>query len=576
MSFLGGIAQAAHSASVAGLPWPEGDPEGLAAAAGKLGSVAHGLRGVGTKLGGATSGAANWHGQAAGAFRAAVADEQRTMTQYAEGLENAAHAVKRLGGLVKELQDQVRLMARQVLEAEAEATRKEGQATVAAASAATAAAAASASSAVGVGGLEGVAASAARNADDAASAAHAARTHATKVRQANTKKAQAACDAVKRADANTAGTVRTATSRTPLRGVPFGAPTPATNFGRVALSGLSRDQWQEIAYFRAGINRSKWDPSLGLLANDERVQAVYKYYGDLYLNNPEQFQWAGMANMVGPMFYAGWQDLYVARHIGSNSERTEYLSEMLGLPDLPDEAYKAADLANLPLNELAELGQDELAWYEKQFLTMQKDIFDDLAWQHEAFAMGGTGLMRELAGRGELEPQTLSAWEKIASGTPEGVAEGNGDLLHREQFDVIQEQYDTMRAHHGISGDTFTYASGVLAENPFPGGKSYRDFDPLRFDPEISTPPIGVPGPPGLPPLSYDPPDISLGHYTLPLPAGNLSNFEDRWTWINEDMLPAYRRYLENPDAVRATVSSDVADRADEFRRMPDFAYPGG
>ena len=82
---------------------------------------------------------------------------------------------------------------------------------------------------------------------------------------------------------------------------------------------------------RAGIDADGWRPEDGLLENDAIVQAVYRYYGDLYLDHPE-LQWAGMANIVGPMFYAGWQDMYAIRQIADPAERAEYLSRWVGLP----------------------------------------------------------------------------------------------------------------------------------------------------------------------------------------------------------------------------------------------------
>ena len=69
---------------------------------------------------------------------------------------------------------------------------------------------------------------------------------------------------------------------------------------------------------------------------------------------------------------------------------------------------------------------------------------------------------------------------------------------------------------------------------------------------------------------------VDAGREALPLPAGNLSNFDDRWAWIDNDMLPRYQELLQDPDAARGLVSSSVADRAADFRKLPDLPYPGG
>jgi hypothetical protein len=289
-----------------------------------------------------------------------------------------------------------------------------------------------------------------------------------------------------------------------------------------------------------------------------------------------------MANLVGPMFYAGWQDMYAVRGLSDDGDRARYLSELVGLPTLPGVAYDAAStLSMLPggfLNpaQLAErLTSEELEWYEDKFLVMQKSIFDDLAWQHEAYLMGGVTLMQQLRSQNMINSSTLGAWEDIASGDPDAVSRGNTALLRREQFDVIQPYYNEMRDHHGPVGDVATYAFSTMAEDPMPGGQAYRDYNPIELSvdlvPDI---PVGPLGPFG-PHIDIPTPDVDV-HQTLPLPDGNLSNFDDRWGWIENDMLPRYHDLLTHPDAVRATVATPVADRAEGWRKLPDLPYPGG
>ena len=43
-------------------------------------------------------------------------------------------------------------------------------------------------------------------------------------------------------------------------------------------------------------------------ANRRTVEAVYGYYGQLFLEH-RYLEWAGMASMIGPAFYAGFRDL---------------------------------------------------------------------------------------------------------------------------------------------------------------------------------------------------------------------------------------------------------------------------
>src|SRR3954447_5695070 len=169
-------------------------------------------------------------------------------------------------------------------------------------------------------------------------------------------------------------------------------------------------------------------------------------------------------------------------------------------------------------------------------------------------------------GNGLLDAREMGDWEDISSGDPTRVANGNEGLLYREQHDIIQGRYDEMRNHHGPVGDTFTYATTVVADNPIPGGHSYRHDYPLAVDFDAPTPQV---------PFTSWPPQPHV-HVDLPLPSGNISNFDDRWRWISQDMLPAYRHELAHPGAVQAIVHQDVADRADHWRKLPDVVYPGG
>ena len=69
-----------------------------------------------------------------------------------------------------------------------------------------------------------------------------------------------------------------------------------------------QDFWFERALQRAGIDRETWHPSQGVAKDSKTVQAVYSYYGQLFLQ-PPYLEWAGMAGMIGPAFYAGFLDL---------------------------------------------------------------------------------------------------------------------------------------------------------------------------------------------------------------------------------------------------------------------------
>jgi hypothetical protein len=561
--------------TLAGLPWPDGDPGALSGASQQAGSAADLLRTRGARLDAAATHAAAWKGQGAGAFRAAVAQERASILHAASGLEQAAAALRRLSTVVREAQELVRQLADEVQRAEEEAERAAARAALADA-AAIAAGALVALAPDPSPSLERAADEASSDAQALGSAASDAAAHAQAVRERNTRRAQEACDEVLRQDRATAAAVDRAADLVPLSGVPAGAATPATGFALLVLGDLTPDQWRQIAYWRAGIDGGAWNPYDGLWVNDATVQAVYRYYGNLFLNHPE-FQWAGMANIVGPMFYGGWQDMHAIREeLDTDDDGFDLLGAVL--PSIPGGALGAMPG---PLRDLIGAGRDlsagEIEYFEDQFLVMQKAIFDDLAWQHEAFALGGAALMSQLHANhpDQIDDRTLLAWQDIASGDPDRVAGGNEWLLRREQERVIQPYYDEMRNYHGIVGDTATYALSTMAENPLPGGHAYRDYDPVSVGFDVDTPdiPVGSPLPWG-PHYEIGTPDVHV-HMDLPIPAGNLSNFDDRWAWIENDMLPAYHDLLSHPGAAQAIVQVPVDDRAADFRKFPDFAYPG-
>jgi len=207
---------------------------------------------------------------------------------------------------------------------------------------------------------------------------------------------------------------------------------------------------------------------------------------------------------------------------------------------------------------------------------MQRKIFDDLAWQHEAYVSGGLPALERAAEGGAIKVPQLRAWERIASGNLSDVAVGNRDLLYREQYVVIQRDYGDMRAHHGDVGEVFTALTTWIAESPVPGGRPYREVVnhvnfPDGWDlPKLPTAPkVRIPGT-----------DYKVGGWEGPdlpdvgdpgaIPRGNVAKFDDRWEWIKNDMLPAFNRLADDdPDQLRTIIETPVADRADDLRKVP-------
>lgn len=128
------------------------------------------------------------------------------------------------------------------------------------------------------------------------------------------------------------------------------AGLPPTSYARV----LER-HWIAAALAAAGIDPASWDPSKGADANRAAIEAVYAYYAQLYLQDPD-LEWAGMAAMIGPSFAGGFLDLAMLRTLAD--EVPERLR-----PALPP-----------GLELLGDLTAADIAYYETALLQMQQDI----------------------------------------------------------------------------------------------------------------------------------------------------------------------------------------------------------
>jgi hypothetical protein len=347
------------------------------------------------------------------------------------------------------------------------------------------------------------------------------------------------------------------TTTSPAPGVDMGSTALRTLLDAARAAGLRPPQYadllmsyyQALAFEHAGIDPATWQPDLGADANRDTVYLVYRYYGQLFLDHPE-LQWAGMANMIGPSFAAGFRDLASVRDFARRLEHMPGdVSERIGLRGLA----KASDA--------------ELSFFETTFLQMQQNIFLDQAPMHEAYLAGGVPALRDMHDAGLINQKVLQAWTDIGQGSRTGdaplVAAGNAGLLYQEQMRIIADDYDHMRDHDGPVGQGFTYAMTVLGTPSIPGAHAFGEVYPLHV--RIASPGperLGIPGP-----LSVDNPlqvDVDV---TTPLPDGNISQRDERWKLIVNDTLPAYQRLLEDdPERVRQIVASPIETRVDAYR----------
>jgi hypothetical protein len=308
-------------------------------------------------------------------------------------------------------------------------------------------------------------------------------------------------------------------------------PTRASRLRRV---------WLDRAFRNARIDASHWDTKRGVEVNRRTIESVYDYYGRLYLDHP-LLEWAGMANMIGPSFYAGFLDL------GFLPDRARRLLE--GVRRVFRAGRRRVVRVFRRDAVVEELLTGELGFFETTFLTMQRKIFEDQALMHEAYLGGGLDAIRELGSAGVIDSATVWGWEQIDSGDPAQVHAGNRTLLHREQHDIIDRFYVDMRRHSPPAGRVFTYLLTLAGTPAVPGAKSY----PVVFPLVLIAP-------------------ISRGRRVAlrtPLAAGNLALFRNRWTLIEEDTLPVYQRLITvQPAEARALVERPIARRVGRFRLL--------
>ena len=307
-----------------------------------------------------------------------------------------------------------------------------------------------------------------------------------------------------------------------------------------AYQEVLREHWLAQALQAACISPQDWDPSLGAQANRANVEKVYAYYASLYLQDPD-LQWSGMAAMIGPSFAAGFLDLAMLRR----------------LSDEVPEALRPALPPGVP--ELGDLTAAEIRYYETALLTMQQKIFRDQGVQHQAYADGGMAAIQELAAADLVSPTSLRAWQDIASGDPARVSEGNTYHLYREQYEIIGDPYDQMRAHFP-TGPVVTAAMTFAGSPSIPGARSYPDVFPVTFE-------QGTPGLRRLPFVGWDNPLQVTARVTTPFPDGNISVRDERWALIEQDTLPAYQALIQDdPQQVRALLEQPVAERIEQYR----------
>ena len=162
--------------------------------------------------------------------------------------------------------------------------------------------------------------------------------------------------------------------------------------------------------------------------------------------------------------------------------------------------------------EAAFINPDERLWgklaiqvqeeVEIIILEMQKDIFNDLAWQHEAYLAGGIQEMTRLHNSGDLTTDAYQAWLDIDNGIQQNnqslIWQGNVELLKREQQTVLGPSYAQLAAIPGVAN--------VMSQ-------------------EVKNPYVSVGG----------------GAFT----GTDVTSFTQRWNWITTQMVPMWQNLTQ-------------------------------
>lgn len=333
-----------------------------------------------------------------------------------------------------------------------------------------------------------------------------------------------------------------------------------------AYASFLMNYWGETAMREAGIDPASWDPEQGFTANRETITEVYEYYGQFFLSDPEKYQWAGMANMIGPSFAGGFADLAMMRDVAQ---------DVAGAAGILPDGITPAELRMI--EAVANLGDSELQFYESQLLSMQREIFVDQGGMHLAYSAGGLAEIDRMATAGYLEPQYQAAWHGIDSGDPSRVTEGNELLLYREQHDIILDDYDTMR-NHPVTGQVVTYGMTLLGAPSIPGAHTYGELFNVHGSFETPGPErLTSGGIFGVGAFDVDNPTQGTVHWETPFPDGNISNFDDRWRLIESDTLPAYQELLAtDPERAREIVASNFDQRLEDNRLTNNLGPTAG
>jgi len=134
--------------------------------------------------------------------------------------------------------------------------------------------------------------------------------------------------------------------------------------------------------------------------------------------------------------------------------------------------------------------------------------------------------------------------------------EGAYLMAYREQYDIIQNDYEQMYSHLPDR------SGGDVPDDGGGGGVRARGADHGRVRPDHHRwrhSPGGERVPAGYVPGMHV-------HAEIPLPSGNVADFDDWWHYFNNDTMPAFIALTEDREELEGLISGDMHDRIEEYR----------
>ncbi len=165
-----------------------------------------------------------------------------------------------------------------------------------------------------------------------------------------------------------------------------------------------RQHYTQKAYVRLGVERDNWLPEMGFKASLPILSNLYYAYQSYYFDNPTRFLWAGLARLTGGQVLFGMGNL------------TKIIKDPCVL--------------------------------SQEIVAIAKDIYDNLAWQHELFLDDPDLLISVCKQLDKTEQAThkyADCWQFIRQNDAKTIALGNKMLLENEQHNTVQPHYDCIK-----------------------------------------------------------------------------------------------------------------------------------